>query len=73
MGNGGKNNLTSKDDSGIMPTFKDALGKLDLKIRWTARHLKHGKIELEATLQVVNGVVTQCDSKIEPFERFRTD
>jgi len=63
--------LTSESD--IIPTFKDAFGKLSLKVRWTARHLKHGKIELVATLQVVNGVITQCDTKIEPSERFRAN
>jgi len=52
----------------------DAYGKMDLKVRWTARHLANGHIHLEADLQVVNGVIKQCDiSKLEPHERFRAD
>lgn len=55
-------------------TFDDAFGKMCMKIRWTARHLKHGKIDLAAELQVVNGEITQCDiSKLEPHERFRAN
>ena len=74
MSNGDKKELTSSGESGIMPTFKDAFGKLDLKVRWTARHLKHEKIELAANLQVVEGEITQCDIiRLEPFERFRAD
>lgn len=74
MSNLGKKELTSEEQAGIMPTFKDAFGKLSLKVRWQARHLEHGKIELAANLQVVNGVITQCDIiRLEPFERFRAD
>lgn len=74
MTNGGKKALTSEQQSGIIPTFKDAFGKFGLKVRWEARHVKHGKIELAANLQVVNGVITQCDTiRLEPFERFRAD
>lgn len=74
MSNGGEKGNTSDSGSGIIPTFKDAFGKFDLKVRWTARHLEHGKIELAANLQVVNGEITQCDIiRLEPFERFRAN
>ena len=72
MDEGKEKSLTSEPD--IIPTFKDAFGKFNLKVRWTARHLQHGRIEIAATLQVVNGVITQCDTKqIQPFERFRAN
>ena len=74
MRNGGEKELTSEGGPSIMPTFKDAFGKLNLKVRWTARHLEHGKIELAANLQVVNGEITQCDIiRLEPLERFRAN
>lgn len=74
MAKGDKIELTSESGPGIMPTFKDAFGKFGLKVRWEARHVKHGKIELAANLQVVNGEITQCDIiRLEPFERFRAD
>lgn len=62
------------NEAGKNLTCTDAFGKMCMRIKWTARHLKHGKIRLEADLQVVNGEITQCDiSKIEPHERFRAN
>lgn len=57
---------------------RDTVDILCLKIRWAARHLEYGVLELHGThqnqipvLQVVNGKVKQCDIEIRPIERIR--
>lgn len=65
-----KNNLPKRDGGDIML----------LKMRWVARHIQHGRIQVHGEdlgkvpdFQVVNGVIKQGDIHIVPFERCRAN
>jgi hypothetical protein len=64
--------MTNPEEKNL--TCTDAFGKMCMKVKWTARHLKHGNLRLEADFEVVEGVIKQCDiAKLEPHERFRAN